>query len=274
MITPGFVNAHSHIEYAVYAGFGDGLPFVPWIGMHIQRKAALDVRRHGRDRNRGGTRVPALGRDDDRGLQLLRRGRRSRRRRPACARSSTSRSSRATGRRSSGSTSRTGASRTLLSDRVLLGVSPHAPYTCTIETYRACAELGLPQATHFAESAAERDWLVDGTGDWSPLAEFLVPPSGETGIRMLAAEGLLGPSLMAAHCVHADAEEIGLLAPSTASASRTVPARTATSAVASPRSRSFATPAWPCRSRRTAPRRPRRSISSRRSARRSSRARP
>ena len=81
----------------------------------------------------------------------------------------------------------------VLSDRVLLGVSPHAPYTCTIETYRACAELGLPQATHFAESAAERDWLVDGTGDWSPLAEFLVPPSGETGIRMLAAEGLLGP---------------------------------------------------------------------------------
>ena len=95
---------------------------------------------------------------------------------------------------------------------MLLGVSPHAPYTCTVDTYRACAELGLPQATHFAESAAEREWLVDGSGDWSPLAEFLVPPPGETGIRLLAAEGLLGPSLMAAHCVHADAEEIALLA--------------------------------------------------------------
>ena len=42
IITPGFVNAHSHLEYAVYAGFGDGLPFVPWIGTHIQRKDALD----------------------------------------------------------------------------------------------------------------------------------------------------------------------------------------------------------------------------------------
>src|SRR4029078_10678726 len=42
VILPGFVNAHSHIEYAVYAGFGDGLPFVPWIGMHVQRKEALD----------------------------------------------------------------------------------------------------------------------------------------------------------------------------------------------------------------------------------------
>ena len=75
VITPGFVNAHSHIEYAVYAGFGDGLPFVPWIGMHIQRKAALALRGHGRDRNRGGARVPAVGRDDDRGLQLLGRRR-------------------------------------------------------------------------------------------------------------------------------------------------------------------------------------------------------
>ena len=42
VIVPGFVNAHSHIEYAVYAGFGDGLPFVPWIGLHIRRKQALD----------------------------------------------------------------------------------------------------------------------------------------------------------------------------------------------------------------------------------------
>ena len=42
VIVPGFVDAHSHIEYAVYAGFGDGLPFVPWIGMHVQRKQALD----------------------------------------------------------------------------------------------------------------------------------------------------------------------------------------------------------------------------------------
>ena len=39
-ILPGFVNAHSHLEYAVYAGFGDGLAFAPWILIHVERKAA------------------------------------------------------------------------------------------------------------------------------------------------------------------------------------------------------------------------------------------
>ena len=100
----------------------------------------------------------------------------------------------------------------LASERLVLGISPHAPYTCTRELYEACAALGLPQATHLAESVAEREFLVDGAGDWSAFAHMLVPPPGVTGIRMLADAGLLGPSLMAAHCVHVDDEEIALLA--------------------------------------------------------------
>ena len=42
-IIPGFVNAHSHLEYSVYAGFGDGDAFGPWLRTHMQRKAALDA---------------------------------------------------------------------------------------------------------------------------------------------------------------------------------------------------------------------------------------
>jgi 5-methylthioadenosine/S-adenosylhomocysteine deaminase len=95
---------------------------------------------------------------------------------------------------------------------VLLGISPHAPYTCSLDLYRACAELGLPVTTHLAESDAETSWLRDGAGPWESLGEFLVPPLGTTAIRALAQEGLLGPNVVAAHCVQADAEEIGLLA--------------------------------------------------------------
>ena len=211
VIIPGLVNAHSHLEYAVYAGFGDGLPFVPWIGMHIQRKDALDFDDM--------TAIATVGAHESLRSGVTTVG--------DCS--------------FSGATALAAASSGLraivylevfsigadpldrfheahariehaVSDRVRVGVSPHAPYTCTLEVYEACSALGLPQATHFAESAAERDWLVDGAGDWSPLARFLVPPPGETGIHMLAAEGLLGPGLVAAHCVHVDAEEIDLLA--------------------------------------------------------------
>jgi cytosine/adenosine deaminase-related metal-dependent hydrolase len=211
VIVPGFVNAHSHIEYAVYAGFGDGLPFVPWIGMHMRRKTLLDLTEM--------EAIATVGAHE-------------------CLRS---------GITTIGDCSFSGAAATaaagsglraivylevfgldasaldgfhemhariehLLSERIRVGISPHAPYTCTVDVYRACADLGIPQATHLAESPAEREWLVAGTGDWSPLADVLVPPPGTTGIRALAAEGLLGPTMTAAHCVHVDNEEIELLA--------------------------------------------------------------
>ncbi len=41
-IVPGFVNAHTHLEYAVYAAFGDGFSFAPWLATHIERKARID----------------------------------------------------------------------------------------------------------------------------------------------------------------------------------------------------------------------------------------
>jgi len=214
VIVPGFVNAHSHLEYAVYAGFGDGLPFVPWIGMHIQRKERLDL-----DDMVGIATVGAF--------ECLRSGITTI---GDCSFSgAAATAAAATGLRAivylevfgrdASALDRFHELREriapLLSERLVLGVSPHAPYTCTLDVYRACAALGLPQATHLAESPAERDWLVDGAGDWSPLAQFLVPPPGETGTRMLAAAGLLRPNLMAAHCVHVDAAEIALLAHNT-----------------------------------------------------------
>jgi 5-methylthioadenosine/S-adenosylhomocysteine deaminase len=78
--------------------------------------------------------------------------------------------------------------------------------------YAACDELGVPVVTHLAESAAEREWLLDGTGPWKEYTELLGPPIGTTPIRMLAERGLLHERVIAAHCVHVDAEEIATLA--------------------------------------------------------------
>jgi len=212
VIVPGFVNAHSHLEYAVYAGFGDSLTdFAEWIRLHTERKWRIGWDEYV-DIARLGT------------AQLL-----------------------ASGVTTVGDCSYSGAAavgaaelglraivyvevfgsdpapamehfRTLReriapfeSDRVRIGVSPHAPYSVSTAVYRACAELGLPIATHISESESEVKYLHDGGGAWSAIP-WLVEPVGTTGTRLLAREGLLGPNVLAAHCVVVDDEEIQILA--------------------------------------------------------------
>jgi len=210
-IVPGFVNCHTHLEYAVYAGFGDGQPFSSWIGLHVARKHKLDL-----------DDMRAIATDG--AFECLRSGITTV---GDCSYAgAAAEAAAATGLRAVVYLEVFGADASALgrfdenhgrvahleSERLVVGISPHAPFTCTLEVYEACAALGLPLATHLAESVAEREFLLDGTGDWSAFAHMLVPPPGVTGIRMLADAGLLGPSLMAAHCVHVDDEEIALLA--------------------------------------------------------------
>jgi cytosine/adenosine deaminase-related metal-dependent hydrolase len=206
VIAPGFVNAHSHLEYAVYAGFGDGLGFAPWLELHMVRKRRLDF-----DDMVASARLGAA--------QSL-----------------------ASGITATGDASFSGAGglamadlglrgivyleafgdelrddlqdrvEPALSDRVQVGLSPHAPYTASPALYRACADTGLPLATHFAESPMEEEWLVHGGGPMAGFSHLWPAPLGETGIRALARAGVLSAHLVAAHCVTVDAEEIALLA--------------------------------------------------------------
>ena len=211
-IVPGFVNAHTHLEYAVYAGFGDGLSFGPWISQHIERKARLEqadmeaIARLGAAEclRSGITTVGDLafagasaGACSDLGLRAIVY-------------------LEVFGRDASDAMRQFEEKRAYvtdaLSERVRLGVSPHAPYTCSTEVYAACLDLGLPVATHLNESNDELDWLLRGEGPWQPLAEMLVEPDGRSGIRRLAEARLLDESVVAAHCVKVDDEEIDLLA--------------------------------------------------------------
>jgi 5-methylthioadenosine/S-adenosylhomocysteine deaminase len=211
VIVPGLVNAHSHLEYAAYAGFGDGLPFPPWLAVHVERKqrigweemlasarlGAAQCLRSGittvADYSFSAAGAPACDELGLRGIVYLEVFGAD----PRSAREQFERKlARAEGH---------------LSGRVELGVSPHAPYTCSLDVYEWCASLGVPIGTHLAESEAEHEWLVEGRGELSNLP-VAVDPLGETGIRALARRGLLGPETIAAHCVHVDSEEIGLLA--------------------------------------------------------------
>jgi 5-methylthioadenosine/S-adenosylhomocysteine deaminase len=209
VIVPGFVNAHSHLEYAVYGGFGDGLSFAPWILLHIERKARIgiaeteDIARFGAaECLRSG--ITTVGDASHRG---------------AAATACDELGLRAIvyvevfGPDSEQLTTRFGAIRERiapnLSERVRLGISPHSVYSAALPLWEAATTLGLPIATHFAESEAETQWVRDRSG---PFADM--PPIGgePTSIRELAEHQLLSARVIAAHCVKVDAEEIALLA--------------------------------------------------------------
>ncbi len=79
--------------------------------------------------------------------------------------------------------------------------APHAPYTCTAEILRACAELAaefdVPLHTHLAETAFE--------------VEDSRKAHGMPVVPYVKKHGLFGAKVLAAHCVHVDDGEIRTL---------------------------------------------------------------
>jgi cytosine/adenosine deaminase-related metal-dependent hydrolase len=208
VILPGLVNAHSHLEYAVYAGFGDGEPFAGWLATHIARKRALDhdamlaiARRGAADSLAAGitttadysfsgaavTAAAELGLRATVYLEVFASD-------PADAATQFEATK----------------SRVEESELVRIGVSPHAPYTCSVEVYHWALALGVPVGTHLAESANENDWLEHGSGPLTANAAVLVAPTGKRSVGTL--EEVLCPELLCAHCVQVEPDEIELLA--------------------------------------------------------------
>jgi len=188
VILPGLVNAHTHLEYAAMGGFGDGMAFGPWIEDHIRRKAAtgagdsLEQARAGAaaclragvttiaDCSYSGAVADAAAEAGLRAIVYLEgfsdwpdlRAR---------------------------TEARLDAATT--TELVQPGVSPHAPFTVTLDDYRMLVNLarerGVPIATHLLESARETMHLEE-FGD------------------------ILGPDTVAIHVVYADPGDIELMA--------------------------------------------------------------
>jgi 5-methylthioadenosine/S-adenosylhomocysteine deaminase len=105
--------------------------------------------------------------------------------------------------------------------RVQIGVSPHAPYTVGPDFWEALVNhpdlADRSWATHLAESPDESELLGSGTG---PLAQLFAARGTEPGrwpgqgspVARLDRAGVLRPGLIAAHCVHLDADDPARLA--------------------------------------------------------------
>ena len=110
--------------------------------------------------------------------------------------------------------------RAYASERLRVGVSPHAPYTVSAPLYRAVAAYArreeLPIAVHLAESKEETQFVRDGAG---PFAEALrargiaVQGHGCSPVAYLAQLGVLasGTQSLCVHCVQVSDGDIALL---------------------------------------------------------------
>ncbi|MBA2604170.1 MAG: amidohydrolase family protein [Acidobacteria bacterium] len=84
---------------------------------------------------------------------------------------------------------------------IVPGPAPHAPYTCTPEILRSCAELAaefdVPLHIHLSETLLE--------------VEGLRQAHGMPGVPWVRKQGLFDAKVLAAHCVHVDEGEIRTL---------------------------------------------------------------
>lgn len=111
-----------------------------------------------------------------------------------------------------------------VSSRIYIGISPHAVYTTNYEVLKRTAEsytdMGLRVAIHLAETSAENDYLLTGSGPiahWRRSLGYEPMTAGVRPTELLKNAGLLRSGVCLAHCVHLDSSEIETIAQSGAS---------------------------------------------------------
>lgn len=106
-------------------------------------------------------------------------------------------------------------------ERLVAGISPHAPYSVTADQLRGCVDLaalqGLPLTMHVAETIEERQYIEAAAGrlyDWLTLAGYARqnPPPRRPLFEHLAATGLLNSPALLAHVNYLSDAELDQLA--------------------------------------------------------------
>lgn len=218
VLTPGLVNAHAHLQYTDFAELASsGLPFPAWlVEMNVRRLTFDDARWQASTR---------------RGLHL------------AVATGTTAVADVVTNTCVLGPTARSGLQGISYVEAVAVddatwpahrarcvalldappagravGMSPHTLYTIGTAVFRDCVGLararGLRTHTHLAESAAEAEYVLTGTGpfadagrDWGLDLELIGTGTGVSPTAHLDALGGLGSDVHVAHGVHVDAAD-------------------------------------------------------------------
>ena len=223
ILIPGLINTHTHLELTGFEGRVQDREFSAWIRHLRQLKATrdssqyLDAARRGladcyaagvtliADTGDSGAAIQALAEAGGAGVAYQEVFGPD----PSQAEESLAQLQNNVGRSSPWATGRVG-----------LGVSPHAPYTVSGPLFRMVSAWAraedLPVAVHLAESPAEAQFLLSGTGPFADawLARGIpLPPSlGRTPVAWLAGHDVLSERLLCIHAVQVSREDIQLLA--------------------------------------------------------------
>lgn len=223
VLMPGFVNAHSHVEYTLSRNTYDGLSFWDWIesvgfrrDKTPSREVMLASARLGvelcassgitclGDCSYSGIAAEAMDMTGVRGIvykELFGQSMGD----DYAARFATV-------------LDQISELQSRVSERIRVGLSPHTVYTTGADVLRlcanTCAELGVPVALHLAETRAEEDYTTSGTGPIADLRRrqgYEPMVSGVRSTQVLERAGLLRPGVSLAHCVQLPGEDIEMI---------------------------------------------------------------
>lgn len=218
-LLPGLVNTHGHPELAAFRGLLEDLPFHQWIPTLIRVKREAKLNADDFEVSARWTCIEALsagittiGATEDSGaalgaLQEAGMGGIAYREvfgiEPGVVEQAMA-----------GLQAKVEEMRARESDRVRVGISPHAPYTVSDELFRRAGEYalaeGLPIAIHTAEAEAEAELLARGTGhfaDWLHQSGIETKPRAQSTIELFDRAGVLRARPLLIHCVLIDDDD-------------------------------------------------------------------
>jgi len=225
VVMPGFVNAHSHLEYTSFRGMFDDEQFGDWIISLIDVKAsltpdeylwsarlgALEALASGvttvADTTYTGETLTAVAEAGLRGVAYLEVFGIDDKRLDETMADLVERLARA---------------QTLASPRLEIGVAPHAPYTVSSRLFQTLAAFArqrrMKVASHVAESKEEVTYIRSGSGKFAHdyrekmgWERMLIQPYGVSPIKYLQQWGVFDENFLAVHCVHASIDDIRIL---------------------------------------------------------------